>query len=147
MTANVSVLQNTDKMKAKKLIPMVQFILEIDWMTTKEFCDTYRVPLPFFTGDVKSSADQFLQVDAIKHKMFVEYAKFLAKDISIDILKNKLGFTDVETRGGYAKFSNGRFTITNDQYGFWLEPYDSVDGSRLSKLESLAGYGLSYNDR
>lgn len=125
---------------------MVQFILEIDWMTTKEFCDTYSVPRPYFTGDVKTSADKLLQVDAIKHKLFVEYAKFLAKDISIDILKNKLGFADLEVRGGYPKFSNGKFTITNDEYGFWLEPYDSVDGIRLSKVEDLVGYGFNYND-
>ena len=55
---------------------MVQFILEIDFMTTKEFCDKFNVPHPIFTGEVESSAKQFLQVDAIKQKMFVDYAKF-----------------------------------------------------------------------
>lgn len=131
-------------MKDKKLIPMVQFILEIDFMTTKEFCDTYNVPHPYFTGEIKSSAEQLLQVDAIKHKMFVEYAKILNKNISEDSLKY-LGFTEIDTRGGYPEFKNERFTITKDQYGFWLQPYDSMDGVRLSKINDLVGYGFSYN--
>jgi hypothetical protein len=71
----------TKQMKESKLVPMTQYILDIDWLTTKEFCDTYKIPHPVFTGDVKTSADQFLQVDAIKHKMFVEYAKFLVKPL------------------------------------------------------------------
>lgn len=71
-------------MKAEiELKPMVQFILEIDQMTTKEFCDKYNVPHPYFTGDVRTSADKFLQVDAIKHKMFVEHAKLLKRNTPI----------------------------------------------------------------
>lgn len=125
---------------------MVQFILEIDWMTTKEFCDTYKVPHPFFTGDVKSSADQFLQVDAIKHKMFVTHAKFLRKNITVQILE-KLGFVSIDVRGGQPRYKNGKYEIVNDDMGFWLETYDSVDGKRLSNVESLVGYGFTYNDR
>lgn len=56
---------------------LMDFILEIDFLTTTEFCEKYKVPLPIFTGEVKSSADQFLQIDAIKHRMFVEKAKEL----------------------------------------------------------------------
>jgi hypothetical protein len=58
---------------------MIEFILEIDSLTTTEFCKKYNVPLPVFTGEIKSSADQFLQIDAIKQKMFVEYAKQLSR--------------------------------------------------------------------
>ena len=57
-----------------------QYILDIDFMTTKEFCDTYNIPHPQYTGDVKTSADQFLAIDAIKQRMFVEYAKKLRKE-------------------------------------------------------------------
>jgi len=85
----------------KKLISMVDFILEIDWLTTKEFCDKYKVPLPFFTGEVKSSAEQFLQIDAIKQKMFVEYAKFLNKKLTLEMFVGKkpifYGFEITET--------------------------------------------------
>ena len=55
---------NHKNMKSKKLVPMTQFILDIDWMTTKEFCDTYKIPYPTVIGGV----NDFLQVDAIKQK-------------------------------------------------------------------------------
>lgn len=134
-------------MKQKKLIPMIQFILDIDWMGTKEFCDAYEIPHPFFTGDVKTSADLFLQVDAIKHKMFVEYAKLLNKAITSRILLENLGFENMDVRGGYKKYKNGKYVITNDQYGFWLEPYDSVDGCRVHKLNDLISYDFTYNNK
>ena len=123
---------------------MIQFILEIDWMTTTEFCDTYNVPHPIFTGDVKSSADQFLQVDAIKHKMFVGHAKLLSKNITVKILGD-LGFVSIDVRGGHPKYKNGKYEIVNDDMGFWLEPYDSVDGIRISKVQDLVNFGFTYN--
>ena len=42
-------------------------------------------------------------------------------------------------------YKKGKYTITNDDHGFWLEPYDSVDGSRITKIEDLINYNLSYN--
>jgi hypothetical protein len=65
---------------SEKLMSMTDYILSIDWLTTKEFCDKYSVPLPVMGKDAKESARNFLQVDAIKHKMFVEYAKLLKKN-------------------------------------------------------------------
>jgi len=126
-----------------KLIPMVQFILEIDWMNTKEFCNKYSVPLPRFTGDIQTSADKFLQIDAIKHKMFVEHAKLLNKEINTDILVKNLGFEILPVRGN-PQYKNGKYTVSNDQYGFYLEPYDSIDGERLDKLSDLTSYGFTY---
>lgn len=66
------------------LISMVNFILETDWLTTKEFCDKYNVPLPKFTGEVNSSVNELLAIDAIKHRYFVEYAKMLNRKITIN---------------------------------------------------------------
>jgi hypothetical protein len=57
-------------METIKLKSMIQFILDIDWMTTEEFCEAYHIPIPVFTGDVKSSADQLLQIDAVKHRIY-----------------------------------------------------------------------------
>lgn len=133
-------------METKKLVSMVDFILEIDWLTTKEFCDAYGIPYPYFTGEIKSSVDQFLQVDAIKHKMFVEYAKFLRKDLKIEMFIGEnpifVGFEKVDVRGGNPKVKNRKYEITNDQFGFWLEPYDSVDGYRLHKIQDLVGLNV-----
>ncbi len=122
---------------------MVRFILDIDWMTTIEFCETYKIPHPYFIGDIKTSADLFLQVDAIKQKMFVEYAKLLNKDITAELLK-KLGFECLDTRGGFQIYKNGKYQIIDDQYGFWLDPYDSADGRRVHKINDLIDLSLTY---
>lgn len=135
----------------KSLMPMVQFILEIDWLSTVEFCDTYNLPHPTMEGGVRSAADKFLNLDAIKHKLFVEYAKLLNKKLTSEMFIGNnpliLGFHNVDVRGGNPKFKNGKYEITNDQYGFWLEPYDSVDGRRLNKVEDLVNYGFAYNNK
>ena len=153
---------------------MVQFILEIDWMTTKDFCDTYHIPHPYFTGDVKTSVDKFLQVDAIKHKMFVEYAKFLNKPLemgmfyplnekgevmfydSINIemankfkdLKSKLLFSEFSIEGDYQ--SPGMKIHFQDVLNIWwwdkaTQVWELSKG--LKTIGDLVNYGLSYNDR
>lgn len=132
-------------MKNQKLISMVDFILEIDWMTTKEFCEKHGIPVPYFTGEVESSAKLLLQVDAIKHRMFVDYAKLLNKNITTEILTKNLGFESIDARGGYPSYVKWKYKIVNDQYGFRLEPYDSVDGCRIHKLNDLISYGIIYN--
>lgn len=75
-------------MKTVKLKSMTEFILDMDFMTTNEFCTKYNVSLPGFTGEVKSSAAQFLKIDAIKHRLFVAYAKLLNSPIKEDMLKD-----------------------------------------------------------
>lgn len=62
---------------------LIDYILEIDFMTTVEFCREYDIPIPKFTGDVKSLANELLQIDAIKHRLFVEEAKRLNRIKSI----------------------------------------------------------------
>jgi hypothetical protein len=79
-------------MKKIQLLSLLEFILEIDWLTTKDFCNRYGIPHPTYTGNIKTSADQFLSIDAIKHKMFVEYAKLLNKPITDKILVENFGF-------------------------------------------------------
>jgi len=57
-------------MKTIKLVSMVNFILDMDWLTTKEFCDKYGAPLPSPVGGVESAVNQLLTIDAIKHRFF-----------------------------------------------------------------------------
>lgn len=59
---------------------MIDYILGIDWLGTKEFCEKYDIPVPYYTGEVKSSADQFIRIEAIKSRMFIEHAKKLRKE-------------------------------------------------------------------
>lgn len=58
---------------------MIDYILKIDAMTTKEFCENQGCPLPIPMNDIESSANQFLQIDAIKHRLFVSEAKRLRR--------------------------------------------------------------------
>ncbi len=130
---------------------MVKFILEIDWLTTKEFCDKYSVPHPFYTGEVNSSVDKLLQVDAVKHRMFLEYAKFLNKDLTKDMFVGEspifVGFEVVDVCDGAFTLSgesvntqvkNEKYTITFVKDGFYLDS----DGVRLVKIEDLASAKL-----
>lgn len=130
----------------RRLIPMVQFILEIDWMSTKDFCDKYGVPHPRLTSNIQASADQFLQVDAVKHKLFIEHAKLLNKKITADIIVKNMGFKSEDVRGGQPRYTNGNYTIINDQYGFWFDAYCSVDGFRIDRLEDISHLGLEYQN-
>lgn len=52
------------------------------------------------------------------------------------------GFEVVNSRGGYVKVKHGKYTITNDNFGLWLEPYDSCDGIRLTTISDLTKYNL-----
>ena len=59
-----------------------EYILEIDWLTTTEFCNKFNVPHPRFTGEVESSVNEMLRIDAVKHRMFVEKAKEIRKNLT-----------------------------------------------------------------
>ena len=50
-------------------------------MGTAEFCDAYGIPHPTVRGGV----EDFLTVDAIKCKIFIEYAKFLSTPLNIEM--------------------------------------------------------------
>lgn len=58
-----------------KNMSLLEYILFIDWMSTKDFCDWQGCPHPIAVGTPSQMADQFLQVDAIKHRLFVQKAK------------------------------------------------------------------------
>lgn len=136
------------KMK-KSLLPMVQFILEIDWLSTVEFCDTFNLPHPRFTGEVESSAKQFVNLDLVKHKMFVEYAKLLNKKLTADMFVGKnpliLGFKKNNyVKGDYIILENGKYEITINEDGFWLDFHDS-GAIKINRVENLVGYGFYYN--
>ncbi len=57
-----------------------EFILYVDSLTTKEFCIWQRVSEPYFTGNAESTINLMLQVDAIKHRLFVSKAKSIPKE-------------------------------------------------------------------
>lgn len=137
---------------------MTQFILDIDWMTTKEFCETYKIPLPTVTGGV----NDFLQVDAVKQKMFVEYAKFLNTDLREDMFVGdkaifpnfiKCSPKEAEKRDiqmSFDDFGKNEFMmrIFQKNYKAGDITYDTwVIHFHLKKVEQLVTFGLLYNER
>lgn len=129
----------------QKLISLLEFTLEIDWLSTTEFCKKYNAPLPYWTGNEESSALMFIHVDAHKWRHVKDYAKFLNKKIDNNVLTKTLGFEIVpDTRGGYPMFKCGKYEIMNDSHGWYLCPYDSVDGARIHKLNDLVDLNLEY---
>ena len=74
--ANWQALQRTEREQRYK--ELIDFILELDRLTTKEFCDKFNHPLPSWKGNVGVAVSEFLSIDAVKYKMI----KDLAKDIN-----------------------------------------------------------------
>lgn len=54
---------------------VVNFILNIDWMTTKEFCEKYGYPVPMPIGSAIDMAKDMLAVDGFKWHKVMEFAK------------------------------------------------------------------------
>ncbi len=52
-----------------------EFILYVDSLSTSDFCDWQGISHPYFTGDIQTSADLFLQVDIVKWRICKEKAK------------------------------------------------------------------------
>lgn len=52
-----------------------QFVRELDWLTTKEFCEKYNIEIPSWKGNVQLAASEFIRLDAIKWNMTKEFVK------------------------------------------------------------------------
>jgi hypothetical protein len=155
-------------MNTQKLISMVDFILNIDMMTTKEFCEKYCIP------SQKCNVEFYLQIDAIKHKMFVEYAKFLNTPLKISMFypfdengkvmfydginfergikfkdsESKLLFNGFSLKGSY---QSSRMTIhfENILNIYWWDRITQVWelSKGLKTIQDLVGYKLEYNKK
>jgi hypothetical protein len=144
-------------MKLKKLIPMVDFILDIEWMTTTEFCNETGAPLP----TIKGGSDSFLQIDAIKHRLFVEYANFLNKNLT-----DEMFIGDNPTFPGFVKCTPAeaeKKDILNsfDNFGkdeYMIRMYRNYEANgvtkkafvtsfHLKKVNDIVTFGMQYNGR
>lgn len=125
---------------------MIDFILEIDWLTTKEFCDKYSVPHPVFTGQIKSSADQFLRIDVVKQKMFVEYAKFLNKKLTIEMFE---GERKIFIGGQYIDRQPSTNYNTYEILGkaVFKDSNTTKNSSLGLKINDLVSFGITYIER
>lgn len=124
---------------------MVDYILNIDWMTTTEFCNETGAPLP----NIRSGVDSFLQIDAIKHRMFVEYAKFLNKPITLELFigKSKV-FENFEVALNFEDKPVLRIIGENQVYAYINDDKFSMSYPKMAKkIEDLVSMGWKYNDR
>lgn len=129
-------------MKTKKLVTMVDYILNIDWMTTTEFCNETGAPLPTVRGGVYS----FLQIDAIKHRMFVEYAKFLNKELTYEMFEGEKRIFEC---GKYIDRQPSTTFNTYEVNGVVLfaDTNTKRNVSRGLKVSDLTKLGILYNER
>jgi len=62
---------------------LTDFVLNVDALTTNEFCEAYGVEVPSWRGSVQASAFEFIRIDAIKWRMVKERSKELKKGLTI----------------------------------------------------------------
>ena len=58
---------------------IVKMLFDIDWMGTKEFCESHSYPVPVAVGSIQEIASKFIAVDAKRWKTIVDYAKNMRK--------------------------------------------------------------------
>ena len=57
-----------------KVLTVEEYVIYLESLTTKEFCKLHDIPVPTFTGDVKTTVSGFLQIDSLKYRLIREYA-------------------------------------------------------------------------
>lgn len=129
-------------MRQRKLVSMIQFILDIDWMTTMEFCNEYGCPVP----DMKGGVNAFLQVDAIKHRLFTEYAKFLNKKLTLSMfVGNDKVFKDFEVALNFENKAVLRQFESQQVYAYINDDKFTMHFPRMAeRIEDLSGLNLTY---
>lgn len=115
-----------DNNEIKKL-NLQEFVLYVDSLTTPEFCKWQGIPEPYFTGDVKSSAALFLQIDAIKYRLCKDKAKELSRLASLHLPANLQDFKNW-------RLSQDVDYVTSKSIFDWFTPYLSKDADEVKEL-------------
>lgn len=72
-------------MKTIPLIPLLQFVHQLDTMSTTDFCKQYDAPVPSTVADLSA----YQQIDCIKYNIIAEYAKLLRKPIREEMFQGR----------------------------------------------------------
>lgn len=136
--------------KTKELKSMVQYIVDIDFMTTSEFCNAYKVPHPQMMHSVEASCSELLRIDAVKHGMFTRYAKFLNKRLTLELFVGPNAvFTDFHVG---KSFEDRPVLLRGDskQVYAWLDEQDPnnqftmIYPRRATRVEQMIGIIENY---
>lgn len=77
------VIAERDKLKQDKEV--VDFIIDVDWMGTKEFCDKYNFPVPFCVNNNPiASARMFIDVDMKRWHVVKDFVKQKRKEQALN---------------------------------------------------------------
>ena len=117
---------------------MSRFVLETSSLTTIEFCSKYEIPRP---SDFLSEC----KFKEIKLRGFVDYAKFLSKKITVEVLTKELGFVFLDSKDKSIEFINNGYCVVNTKHDFWLCSHDATEGREIKTVEDLVGIGIQVN--
>lgn len=135
-----------------KLISMVDFILDTHCLTTNKFCTKYNFPLPKFNNNIDKAVIEIMTIDSIKHRLFVEYAKLLNRNLMSDMFMGnnplfpKCRQIDV-SENKYLHFRlSHRLDIFFDKKGCCLQPHiDQMEGYYIKKISDLINLEIEIN--
>lgn len=105
---------------------LIEFIMELEFMTTKEFCTKFKVPVPCLTKGV----GDFHRIDAVKLKMINDHCKVLLKN---SIIVQHIG-------GGKIVFYEKALFID------WVVGLSKFAISRNADIESAKNYITKHSD-
>lgn len=122
---------------------MTKFVLETNELTRAEIWKQYLNSDSKYFSNVTISTESGL--GKIKHSICVQYAKFLSKKITVQLLTNELGFTFLESKENSTVFINNGYCVVNHGSSFWLSSYDATEGREIKTVEDLVGIGIDVN--
>ena len=143
-------------MKTTPLIPLLQFVLQLDAMPITDFCKQYDAPVPSTVADLSA----YHQIDCIKYNIIANYAKLLRKPICAEMFQGEEpllpGFVHCTPK--QAETSNVPLSYYPFGTGEWMIRRTNVTNSRLNKsypvtctsyhiktIDDLTRMELSYN--
>lgn len=73
----LTVIQDYGDYVRKQESLMLNFIMDIDAMTTTEFCKAHNIDTTCWQGDVQLAVNDMFRVDGVKNRLITEKAKEL----------------------------------------------------------------------
>jgi hypothetical protein len=124
-----------------KLISMTKFVLETNELTRAEIWKEY------LNSDIKYLHRPLFGMSSglaeVKQDSCVQYAKFLSKKITVQLLTNELCFELLESKDKDMEFINSGYCIICTGSGFWLSSYDAAEGREVKTVEDLVGLDIN----
>ena len=125
---------------------MTRFILDVQGLNKNDFW------VIFLNSDKKYFDYPDLltkcKFSEIKLKGFVDYAKFLSKKITVEVLTKELGFKITGDDGRNIECTNNGYCIfimDSDFDDFWLCSHDATEGREIKTVEDLIGIDIEVN--